>query len=207
MLDPKAVALAQDDSQWVWHAGDQALYRLCEVHPDHSSVQGTVAKLWLIGRSYAAALERSRAPGSKTGAALYEVAASSLRESSLDTYVATLRAIRSLDANNVPLLLKTHAHLVGLLKPHTGDDKRSLASKYLHFHAPEAVPIYDAVSERACRTLLGPWRPERATPSASCDPQYRLHVLRILELRSRLEGAHNVLLTPRQMDRVLWFAG
>jgi hypothetical protein len=40
--------------------GNNCLYSLCEKYPRHKNVDEVVAKLWLIGRSYAAALERRK---------------------------------------------------------------------------------------------------------------------------------------------------
>jgi hypothetical protein len=44
----------------IWDLGNQVLYSLCQAHPRHDHSDAIVAKVWLIGRSYAAAIERER---------------------------------------------------------------------------------------------------------------------------------------------------
>lgn len=45
---------------WVWDIGNRILYDMCGAHPEHSQDGEIVAKVWLIGRSYAASIERCR---------------------------------------------------------------------------------------------------------------------------------------------------
>jgi len=44
----------------IWNLGNEILYQLCREYPDHKSPEVITAKIWLIGRSYAAAIERGR---------------------------------------------------------------------------------------------------------------------------------------------------
>lgn len=48
-----------------WDMGNQVLYDLCRRHPGHSEPGEILAKIWLIGRSYAAAIERGRSNANK----------------------------------------------------------------------------------------------------------------------------------------------
>ncbi len=41
-----------------WNFGNQVLYDMCQKAPKHTSETEIVGKVWLIGRSYAAAIER-----------------------------------------------------------------------------------------------------------------------------------------------------
>ena len=43
-----------------WEFGNSILYRMCEENPLHNDADVIVGKIWLIGRSYAAAIERRR---------------------------------------------------------------------------------------------------------------------------------------------------
>jgi len=45
---------------WVWDLGNRILYDMCQSYPGHSKDDEIVAKIWLIGRSYAASIERRR---------------------------------------------------------------------------------------------------------------------------------------------------
>ena len=42
----------------VWDLGNKVLYDLCSSYPYHKTDEEIIAKIWLIGRSYAAAIER-----------------------------------------------------------------------------------------------------------------------------------------------------
>ena len=44
----------------LWDVGNEVLYELCTKHPRHAEIPAVIAKVWLIGRSYAAAIERRR---------------------------------------------------------------------------------------------------------------------------------------------------
>lgn len=43
-----------------WDLANEVLYSLCRVHPKHNRGDAIIAKVWLIGRSYAAAIERRK---------------------------------------------------------------------------------------------------------------------------------------------------
>ncbi|MBM3273346.1 hypothetical protein FJY94_08960, partial [Candidatus Kaiserbacteria bacterium] len=44
----------------IWDVGNAVLYSLCQQHAKHDEPSAVVAKLWLIGRAYAAAIERRK---------------------------------------------------------------------------------------------------------------------------------------------------
>jgi hypothetical protein len=59
------IQITQDDVDYalapsIWDLGNQVLYSLCQDHPGHDHGDAIVAKVWLIGRSYAAAIERRK---------------------------------------------------------------------------------------------------------------------------------------------------
>ncbi len=47
-------------SRELWVFGNNYLYELCGNNPYHQKKDVVLAKIWLIGRGYAAAIERSR---------------------------------------------------------------------------------------------------------------------------------------------------
>jgi len=59
-LNRKLVWWAADDSRDPWSLGNQVLYDLCASHPEHRDDRVILAKVWLIGRAYSAAVERRR---------------------------------------------------------------------------------------------------------------------------------------------------
>jgi hypothetical protein len=51
---------AQSDEDDKWKFGNDILYQLCHDQPKHNDDSVIIAKIWLIGRSYAAAFERRK---------------------------------------------------------------------------------------------------------------------------------------------------
>ena len=115
------------------------LYQLCRDYPDHKSPEVITAKVWLIGRSYAAAIERGRTM-EEDGDSFYESkVVPKIQASSIDEQIHTVKQFSEITRESIPTILMTHKYLTDLFAEISGKDKRSLASKYLHFHCPGAV--------------------------------------------------------------------
>jgi len=143
----------------IFDLGNGVLYDLCRSHPDHTEDDVIVAKVWLIGRSYAAAIERGRASAkSIPGDRFYKKrVAARIRRSAIDHW---FRQVREDRANERLLSLKIHDRVARLFAKVAGRTKRSLASKYLHFHFPHRFYIYDSRAAAAVRCLTGPLLPQ-----------------------------------------------
>ena len=199
-----AVLAACDDRLDPWRVSNEWLYTLCSEHRDHRDNAATAAKLLVIGRVYAATLERGRgkAPGAEldSDAFYLDVAAPALRSSELDARLDRLKEL-ALEEAVVPEILRTHGYLERLLRRLSGRTKRSLASKYLHFHAPHLFFIYDTRASVALRSGT-PSRRSAVVPRGA-DPRYATFVARALELRNHIEQRFGRRLSPRQLDRLL----
>ncbi|HLG58082.1 MAG TPA: hypothetical protein VI485_22235 [Vicinamibacterales bacterium] len=189
----------------VWSIGNQALYDLCKRHPKHDVDAEIVAKVWLIGRAYAASVERGR--GKANDAALSndrfytEAVPRALRVSELDRRLNELSRFEAVDESNVALILDAHAHLVKVFYDLTRKNKRSLASKYLHFHRPSLFFIYDSRAASAIRALGLP-RQVIEVPRGS-DRTYAHFVSAALGVRKFVSSRFGQALSPRQIDRLL----
>src|SRR3989344_1985901 len=128
-----------------WDLGNAVIYKLCQEYPGHKTDEEILAKIWIIGRSYAAAIERRRINNHINDDFYTHIVAPGIRNSSIDQRLNGLLVDGSF--NNI---LTTHYWLTQLFRDMTGMDKRSLASKYLHFHFPDLFHIYD---QRASSTL------------------------------------------------------
>jgi hypothetical protein len=85
----------------------------------------------------------------------------------------------------------------------TDKKKRSLASKYLHFHAPESVFIYDSIANKEIRSLLSR-KKSRFSYIKGYDDTYSQFVARCLYLRDQvIEPELEKKITPRFLDKVL----
>ena len=184
-----------------WDLGNEVLYELCRKHPEHHDEAEIVGKLWLIGRTYAASIERRRKNVSEvSGDDFYtEVVAPQIRSARIDRWLRPLRTLAGPDAECV---VPAHARLTRLFRDISGSGKRSLASKYLHFHFPRAVYIYDERVSRGIREVSPPLR-LRHLPFRESDDTYARFFLRCQQLHDELEQMMGRRMAPREVDKVL----
>lgn len=186
-----------------WDVGNGVLYDLCRRFPDHGDAGGVVAKVWLIGRAYSASIERGRGEsefGALNNETFYaEKVPEVLRKSNLDRKLGPLRKLKRLDSGNLAAILDVHRYLVDRLEELTAKRKRSLASKYLHFHLPNLFFIYDSRAAASLDSL----EKSSVDVGTDCDPQYAPFVTKAMRLRERVNDQHGVELSPRELDRLL----
>lgn len=127
----------------VGHVGNDILYEMCKKYPNHNDVSEIIAKVWLIGRSYAVSIERNRNNRSVSDNFYSDIVAPAFK-SDFDNLLVELKKIKELKKENIKVILKTHKNIVDFInKKITKDNKRSFVSKYLHFHFPNLFFIYD----------------------------------------------------------------
>ena len=186
----------------IWAYGNSVLYKMCEEKPLHNEKNIVASKVWLIGRSYAAAIERT-----KSGEKLENIIDKfwDALNSERDSIDKTLRAINSITieeiGNNVQTILDTHKQVMDIIQKATTMDKRSLTSKYLHFHCPNAFFIYDSRARRAINKLVK----KQDITGYSGDTEYVEFFLRILKLQQFIKEQTGKILTPREIDNFLVF--
>ena len=190
----------------VWSFGNNVLYNLCRDYPGHKEPDVVIAKVWLIGRSYAAAVERRKSNTKSweiANEAFYEKkVAPALISSDIDGCIKHLQQFKRVDRKNVSMILETHKHLVDVLSKITGQNKRSLASKYLHFHLPNLFYLYDNRAANGFRKLKPRYRPGWM-PEGAFDSTYSNFSLKLLHLQEEIARDFRQQLTPRQIDRML----
>ncbi|MDP9353058.1 MAG: hypothetical protein M3P51_16170, partial [Chloroflexota bacterium] len=115
-VTPAQVARAQSGAADVWTFGNRILYRMCEEHPAHKEVSVVAGKIWLIGRSYAAAVERRAIPADRdrvgTDAFYEHHVAPALIASDLDHKIGQVRQHAEFSYESLPAILDAHQHLV-----------------------------------------------------------------------------------------------
>lgn len=132
LLDVRRLRRCAEGSRW--EIGNRVLYDLCEKYPTHTTEDEIIAKIWLIGRSYAAAIERRRNSDEFEGDDFYaEVVGPRMRAAHIDNWLKPLKRIEQPTLENCAPVLSAHKRLTDLFREMTGIEKRSLASKYLHF--------------------------------------------------------------------------
>ncbi len=187
-----------------WDFANDVLYRLCADNSGHTQDDIIIAKIWIIGRTYAAAIERrSNAAKGSLGDVFYvKNVAPKIHASSIDTWFNKLRRKSS---DDLALTLETHKKVMDLFCKISGLEKRSLASKYLHFHFPERFYIYDSRAYKAiCGLTRGVGRDLRQLPDH--DNVYARFFIRCEALRQELIPIAGRQLSPRDIDKILLYS-
>jgi len=175
--------------------GNEVLYRMCSERPHHDNIDTITSKLWIIGRAYSAAIERKAGKGFKI-----ESAAALIKDSEIDVHISRLKNIGRTTQDNLGILLSSHKYLTDVLKSSTGIEKPSLVSKYLHFHAPQAVFIYDSIANNTIRKILAPSK-QRFKLQREHDHEYEAFALRCIYFRDVIyEKEIGAMASPRKID-------
>lgn len=176
--------------------GNGVLYRMCEDRPLHEDIDTIKSKLWIIGRSYAASIERGAGKNFNI-----EEAAKLIQKSDIDTRIGELKNVDRITVGNIHVLLDAHKSFTDTLKIATTKAKRSLASKYLHFHAPRAVFIFDSIANENIRKILAG---KHFVIDAQYDKQYEEFVRRCIFFREEIfEKELGTSASPREIDDYL----
>ena len=189
-----------------WEFGNSILYQMCKDNPKHDQADVVVGKIWLIGRSYAAAIERRKNADDFLGDDFYYEAVAPkmlVIGKELDERLSCLNNTYGLIVDCVPEILSTHKFLMDTFTELTGLEKRSLASKYLHFHCPEKFFIYDSRARMAIGKLVK--RPDKGILAEvpDYDPEYGDFICRMLELQEYLDEQIGIYELPRKLDSFL----
>lgn len=188
-----------------WDLGNDMLYDLCKTNPDHTEIGAVVAKIWLIGRSYAAAIERRRNKGKdELNDDFYvRTVAPAIIDSEIDAWLSKARQCARNESDAPAVLLEVHASTTQLFKQISRQDKRSLASKYLHFHVPDVFYIYDKRAVEAMSHLASITGRATKKTTTSADNEYRKFVEKCFRLKRHVKDQLNLDLTCRQLDKLL----
>lgn len=99
-------------------------------------------------------------------------------------------------------LIQVHHRTTQLFKAISGLDKRSLASKYLHFHVPHLFYIYDSRAVEAIsriRGLVG----RSGGAALKADSEYEKFAGKCLSLQLFIEDQYGIRMKPRDLDNLL----
>jgi hypothetical protein len=160
-----------------WEILDKTLFELCKQIPGHTDARQIVAKVGLVNRAYRANLQMG------TKDAEWKLA-QRLLTSDIDDHLNKLRSLPSFNDATAPVVLQAHHSLVAVCKEVTGRWALSFASKYLSFHVPRVVPIYDSLSNKEGRRYAR-GRVTSALPGSAAE-QYRWHTASVLFLANHL---------------------
>ena len=179
--------------------GSNILYKMCSDYPKHINLDEIRAKIWLIGRSYAAAIER-RTKKKHINDDFYDYVVKEFIKFNLtNKFDFKLNQLKNKNFNEETLneLINIHYELTKFFHRLTGKEKRSLASKYLHFHVP-IFPIYDSRANNSINIIV-----KGRTPNIKGDKQYSKFCNKILFLYNFIKKQTGKIPTLREIDTFL----
>lgn len=188
-----------------WQLGNKVLYDLCSKHFTHDTTEKIIAKTLLIGRVYAAAIERRKNKDSINDDFYLNTIVPAFKKSKLDKILIDLKKYKQISKETLPKIIDAHYYLTRLLFNITELEKRSFSSKYLHFHLPDLFFIYDTRAVSALRLFVKklPKELKDLADRENTDKEYSNFFLKCYFLRQSIYKQFNVLLTPRQLDNLL----
>jgi hypothetical protein len=192
----------------VWDPLNKVLYDYCRKEPGQREQSVVLTKAMLIGRVYAVALERNKKKRVNDNENFYRVQVyHAFRKMDVGRQMDRVRGTGRLSDDNIARVLELHGYLVRGLHELTDQNNRSFASKYLHFHLPDQVPILDS---RALKTLKlfrmripAGWMDSMR--QRGVDETYAKFVFNILQLQEEIVRRHGMRLTLREMDKLLLY--
>jgi hypothetical protein len=211
MKEPKETVRSADldlaKKNTLWDVTNEVLYQLCKKCPKHQDPSEIVAKVLLIGRAYAAAIERRpHADKTKTNEDFYgQRVVNKMKSSGIDDWLAALPKATANPRECAIQAIEAHLKLVLAFRELTDTDKRALASKYLHFHRPDIFFIYDSRAQSAIRRVTPDIRfvsPPKVGAKDK-DEIYWEFFSRCLWLRQELTERWGQPPTPREIDNIL----
>ncbi len=198
--------LADKSKCEMWSFGNNILYKMCEDNPKHNEFSKIAGKLWIIGRSYAAAIERRKANRKVASEEFFrEIVIKGMLKNGkeLDSKIERIQKYLCINKDNIDDILKTHKYLTNIFESFTKLEKRSLSSKYLHFHCPKAFFIYDSRANKNILKLVKKLHGNK--PDKDYDEEYQDFCYRALLLKNYIETKTDKKITPRDIDNILVF--
>lgn len=181
--------------------GNGMLYNLCKEYPNHNVPDEIQAKIWLIGRSYAASIERrSKSDNKHINDDFYDyVIKEFIKFNKINEFDDKLKMLKGQEfgEENIKEILKLHKELTNFFYEVTGKEKRSLASKYLHFHNP-IFPIYDSRANNSINNIV-----KGKTQKEEGDKNYSTFCYKVLFLYDFIKKENKKSPNLREIDTYL----
>lgn len=194
---------SEEHSRWTF--GNRILYDMCKEKPYHDEDDVIAGKIWLIGRSYAASIERRNNAGDFRGDDFYFYEVVPKIKGIGEELDARLDLLRNDDRtihDCINEILSTHLFLENIITEITRQRNTSFVSKYLHFHCPDKFFIYDSRAKSAIGKIVH-GRYKDNISGLECDEEYGKFVLRMLKFQQYLQEKTGRFESPRDIDSFL----
>ncbi|HOX53842.1 MAG: hypothetical protein PHI86_07365 [Candidatus Omnitrophica bacterium] len=183
-----------------WDLGNEVLYSLCREYPFHKKDGEIIAKVWLIGRSYAASIERRKNAKSNNEEFYESEVVPAIKNSNIDSWLSITSKLQIPGSEESVLV---HKKLMDLFASISGHNNRSLASKYLHFHQPKVFFIYDSRARNAITEYCPKLNKIEDINTKEFDKEYKDFVRKCVWLRGHIKSLYGLSLKPREIDNFL----
>jgi hypothetical protein len=149
--------------------------------PCHTAVDEVYAKIRLINRAYLANLHFG------TRNAEWNVAEKFVKGKA-NAVITSIRSFSEFSPEALPKVLDSHEKLVKLARQVTGKVHNSFVSKYLNFHCPEVVPVFDSNASDAIWEAAQPPESEFSQYDRRVNREYCYYCCSLLELTRLLRN-------------------
>jgi hypothetical protein len=184
-----------------WDFSNSILYNLCRDSPKHNSSEIILAKIWIIGRCYAAAIERRKSNKDDINDDFYNSrVVPKIMNSNIDRWIEKCNCTKEKED-----ALIAHKNLTNLFFELTNLNKRSLASKYLHFHIPDLFYIYDSrvVNSIGKLNTLLKIKNKRKKKNIEVDNDYKMFYEKCERIVEKINQEYGIKLACRELDNLL----
>lgn len=212
---------AQAWAEKYWNHGNKVLYNLCKgTYSKHDKLDVIISKMWLIGRSYAAQIERHLPHNHrKNKKTFYECILAPTIARNANLFDKWFEKLAPLTIEAQPAeIISIHKEFVDFFMSSgiTKNENRSFASKYLHFHFPDKFYIYDSrvaqvISSRKLKKVIE-FKQDRINLIENRDKFYsdvflkcRAFQRRVNEEANKITPTKRELHNPREVDNFLLY--
>lgn len=172
-----------------WKPIDKVIYQTINELYNNNDANTVATKLHLVGRLYMATVERRKNADETPGDFVLDYAAPAVVKANIDELLIPLSQETEITAKNIPAILKLHGLLTKALGDACGMDKRSLASKYLHFHLPKLVFLYDSRVASVVKEFVdGSMKKDRIPHIEGADKTYEEYFYKALYLYKAMKN-------------------
>lgn len=202
------IHLLKFTSNPVWDHGNNILYSLVKKNFRHSKREEVLTKVLFIGRIYAAALERRKETNGWANTEFYTSQIwPRFQKMDLDRKIDEIKKSKLSANETVTRALLLHGYLMQHLHKLTKLQKRSFASKYLHFHLPHIFFLYDSRALAGIRRFEPPAHSfVNEILSEGMDEEYAKYFCRCTNFLRRIKDECGISFTPRGIDNLLMYA-
>jgi hypothetical protein len=173
-----------------WYNVDRVLYNLCKTFSTHKSINEILTKVVAVDRIYRAWLYRKRVN-------YYEVA-KRLQELNLDSMLEKVgKNLTEKNIKNVTEIVLLVANPVNPQRPRY----IVFASKYLHFHKPSLIPIFDSNVKKEMKKIS---KRLHLHSECRCRTEYECFCHQILELKKALQKIAKKRISFSELDKLLY---